>query len=48
MIYCPLIVFKFPKGMTPKDNCVHYEKNNGCSFWKSKTKKCEAEMRDEN
>ena len=48
MIYCPLIVFKFPKGMTPKDNCVHYGKGDKCGFYKSTTKKCEMEVRDEN
>lgn len=42
MIYCPLIKHEFKD----EKNCVHYEKPNGCTFWKSPTKKCEAEVRD--
>ena len=48
MIWCPLTNREFPKGTTPKDNCIHYEKGSKCGFYKSLTKKCETEVRDVN
>lgn len=45
MIYCPLINHEFD-GDDPSV-CVHFKKPNECTFYKSTTGKCEAEVRDE-